>query len=97
MAVRAAPRVTAATSPPGRNEVILRHGGEAQTPRDSYAELSDVDRTRVLAFLGSLVLFPPDDTASNLDPGNSSDPDFPQRGHGAIDLSVLFINPLDKE
>ncbi len=79
------------------NEVILRHGGEAQTPRDSYAELSEGDRAKVLAFLGSLVLFPPDDTASTLDPGNPSDPDFPQRGHGAIDLSVLFINPLDKE
>lgn len=79
------------------NEVIKRHGGEAQTSRDSYVELSAGDRAKVLAFLGSLVLFPPDDTASNLDPGNPSDPDFPQRGQGAIDLSVLFINPLDKE
>ena len=79
------------------NEVILRHGGEALGERNTYAELSDGDRGKLLAFLGSLVLFPPDDTASNLDPGNPSDPDFPQRGHGAIDLSVLFINPLDKE
>lgn len=79
------------------NEVIKRHGGEAQTSRDSYMELSAGDRAKLLAFLGSLVLFPPDDTASNLDPGNPSDPDFPQRGHGAIDLSVLFVNPLDKE
>ncbi len=79
------------------NEVILRHGGEAQSQRDNYAELDDIDRGRILAFLGSLVLFPPDDTASNLDPGNPFDPAFPQRGHGAIDLSVLFINPADKE
>jgi mono/diheme cytochrome c family protein len=79
------------------NEVILRHGGEAQTMRDLYANLSDSDRDLLLGFLGSLVLFPPDDTASNLDPGNPSDPDFPQRGHGAIDLSVLFLNPADKE
>jgi hypothetical protein len=79
------------------NEVILRHGGEAQSQRDNYAELPDGDRNAMLAFLGSLVLFPPDDTASSLDPGNPSDPDFPQRGHGAIDLSVLFINPTDKE
>ena len=79
------------------NEVILRLGGDAQTPRDNYAELPETDRAKLLAFLGSLVLFPPDDTASNLDPGNPSDPDFPQRAHGAIDLSVLFINPLDKE
>ncbi len=79
------------------NEVILRHGGEAQTMRDLYADLDDSDRDLLLGFLGSLVLFPPDDTASNLDPGNPSDPDFPQRGHGAIDLSVLFLNPADKE
>ncbi|HYH46294.1 MAG TPA: di-heme oxidoredictase family protein [Thermoanaerobaculia bacterium] len=79
------------------NEVILRHGGEAQAMRDAYAELPAEKRELLLAFLGSLVLFPPDDTASNLDPGNPLDPDFPQRGHGAIDLSVLFINPADKE
>lgn len=79
------------------NEVILRHGGEAQTQHDLYVDLRPESRAQLLAFLGSLVLFPPDDTASNLDPGNPSDPDFPQRGHGAIDLSVLFLNPLDKE
>jgi hypothetical protein len=79
------------------NEVILRHGGEAQSSRDAYEGTSRGQRELLLAFLESLVLFPPDDTASNLDPGNPSDPDFPQRGHGAIDLSVLFINPLDKE
>ncbi|HWM90920.1 MAG TPA: di-heme oxidoredictase family protein [Thermoanaerobaculia bacterium] len=79
------------------NEVILRHGGEAQVQRDLYAELNTVPRNQLLAFLQSLVLFPPDDTASNLDPGNPLDPDFPQRGHGAIDLSVLFLIPADKE
>jgi len=79
------------------NEVILRHGGEAQTQRDLYESLKPIPRAQLFAFLNSLVLFPPDDTASNLDPGNPSDPDFPQRGHGAIDLSVLFINPVDKE
>jgi hypothetical protein len=79
------------------NEVILRHGGEAKSQSENYAKLSAEHRAYVLAFLGSLVLFPPDDTASNLDPGDPLDPDFPQRGHGAIDLSVLFINPTDKE
>ena len=79
------------------NEVILRHGGEALTPRNSYATLDSLRRGKVIAFLESLVLFPPDDTASNLDPGNPADPAFPQRGHGAIDLSVLFNNPADKE
>jgi len=48
-------------------EVILRHGGEAQAARDAFAGLGASDQTAVLAFLNSLVLFPPDDTASNLD------------------------------
>jgi hypothetical protein len=38
----------------------------------------------VLRFLQSLVLFPPDDTASNLDPGS-------------ISLTVLFNDPSDPE
>ncbi len=79
------------------HEVILRHGGEAQTQRNLYAELDSARRSNLVIFLQTLVLFPPDDTASNLDPGNPADPAFPQRGHGAIDLSVLFNNPADKE
>jgi hypothetical protein len=78
-------------------DVILRHGGEAQASRDSFAALSDSQKERVLAALGSLVLFPPDDTASNLNPGDRSDPLFPQRGHGSIALTGLFNDPLDVE
>jgi hypothetical protein len=47
--------------------------------------------------LNSLVLFPPEDTASNLDPGDPSTPNFPQSGHGSIKLSVLFNDPHDLE
>jgi hypothetical protein len=43
------------------------------------------------------VLFPPDDTASNLDPGDPSRPGFPQYGHGSIKLSMLFNNPMRSE
>ncbi len=78
-------------------EVILRHGGEAQDARDEFAQLDDDERQKILAFLNSLVLFPPDDTASNLDPGNRSAPNFPQFGHGGIKLTVLFNNPKDVE
>jgi hypothetical protein len=78
-------------------EVILRHGGEAQASRDAFDQLSRDKRLSITDFLGTLVLFPPPDTASNLDPGNPGDPDFPQRGHGSIDLSVLFNDPSDKE
>jgi len=79
------------------HEVILRHGGEAQLARDNYASLSRSDQRDVLDFLGSLVLFPPDDTASNLDPGNPSAFGFPQIGHGSIKLTVLFNDPADIE
>jgi len=79
------------------NEVIFRHGGEAQAARDAFASLSTNDRARLLAFLNSLVLFAPEDTASNLDPGNRSALNFPQFGHGSIKLTVLFNNPNDPE
>jgi len=82
-------------------EVILRHGGEAQASRDAFVALdgggSGANKAALLAFLNSLILFPPDDTASNLDPGNPSTPGFPQRGHGSIKLTVLFNDPTDLE
>jgi len=70
--------------------VVFRHGGEAQAARDAFKSLSANDQGRVLAFLNSLVLFAPDDTASNLDPGNRAAFNFPQFGHGSIKLTVLF-------
>jgi hypothetical protein len=78
-------------------EVILRHGGEAQSSRNSFASLSFTNRIHVLNFLNSLILFPPDDTASTLNPGNPSTPGFPQFGHGSIALTVLFNDPTDVE
>ena len=78
-------------------EVILRHGGEAQPVRDRFAALSDTDRAELVAFLNSLVLFPPDDTASTLDPGDRLAAGFPQLKHGAIKLTVLFNDPTDIE
>src|SRR5262252_1301343 len=77
--------------------VILRHGGEAQAQRDAFASLSSADMNSLLAFLNSLVLFPPDDTASNLDPADPTQPNFPQYGHGSIKLSGLFNDPTDLE
>jgi mono/diheme cytochrome c family protein len=88
--------------------VILRHGGEAQTARNNFAALTRANRNQVIAFLNSLILFSPDDTASNLAGINTNPPDpdgagpiinqgFPQAGHGAIALTVLFNNPADVE
>lgn len=74
-------------------EIILRHGGEAAGVRANYLALSSAQQGLLLDFLNTLVLFPPDDTASNLnvegdiDPSN---PDYPQRAHGNIRLPTLF-------
>jgi Di-haem oxidoreductase, putative peroxidase len=78
-------------------EVILRHGGEAQASRNAFNRLEREDKEAVFAFLNSLILFPPDDTASNLDPGSRTTANFPQFGHGSIKLGVLFNNPADPE
>jgi Di-haem oxidoreductase, putative peroxidase len=79
------------------NDVILRHGGEAQSARDAFAALRPEASEALIAFLNSLVLFPPDDTASNLDPGDPAVANFPQFGHGSIKLGVLFNDPADPE
>jgi hypothetical protein len=79
------------------DDVILRHGGESQVSRDAYANLPERQSEALLKFLNSLVLFPPDDTASTLDPGNRRTPNFPQFGHGSIKLTVLFNDPTDPE
>jgi hypothetical protein len=79
------------------SDVILRHGGEATNSRNAFAALPWHAQQSVIAFLNSLVLFPPDDTASNLDPANPAKPNFPQYGHGSIKLTVLFNDPTDLE
>jgi hypothetical protein len=79
------------------NDVILRHGGEALQSRNAYAALSPGAEESLEGFLNSLVLFPPDDTASTLDPANRAKPNFPQYGHGSIKLTVLFNDPTDPE
>jgi cytochrome c peroxidase len=73
------------------DDVILRHGGEAEASKEGYVALGDDNQHKILEFLGSLILFPPDDTASNLNPGNpdTDDPQNPAQ-HGSIALSALF-------
>lgn len=78
-------------------DVILRHGGEAETQRNAFEALAERDKIVLELFLQSFVLFPPPDTASNLEEAVPGTLDFPQYGHGSINLSVLFNDPLDKE
>jgi hypothetical protein len=77
--------------------VILRHGGEAESAKRKFARAEGYEQYQLLEFLRTLVIFPPDDTASNLNPGDPGAPDFPQRGHGNIALGVLFNDPADVE
>lgn len=77
----------------GLREVILRHGGDASRSRRRFARLRSSGQQAILEALRSLVLFPPDDTASSLNPGERDHPLFPQYGHGSIDLSQLFTTP----
>jgi CxxC motif-containing protein (DUF1111 family) len=78
-------------------DVILRHGGEAQVSRDAFAALSATAKSFVIDFLQSLVLFPPDDTASSLQNINPAAANFPQNGHGAIALTPLFNDSTNLE
>ena len=50
-------------------------------------------RNAVLAFLGSRIVFPSDDTASNMDPGDRTAIGFMQVRHGSIRLGALFNRP----
>ena len=70
------------------DQVIRRHGGEAQFSTDAYIALTDIQRLELQEYLRTLQLFPPDDTASNLNPG-VPDGD-PQTEHGSIKLPALF-------
>jgi len=74
-------------------EVILRHGGEAEASKRRFVKLNEEDQSAVIAFLRSLVLFPPDDTASNLNPGDPNGNPQDPADHGSINLGALFQIP----
>lgn len=75
-------------------EVILRHGGEALQARNRFAHLDEESQKMIIDYLSALIIFPPDDTASTLNPGvpGTTNPQDPAQ-HGSIALSVLFQIP----
>jgi Di-haem oxidoreductase, putative peroxidase len=77
-------------------EVILRHGGEAGDARNRFARLDNDDRQAIIGYLATLILFPPDDTASSLNPGvpGGANPQDPTQ-HGSINLGALFQIPSE--
>jgi hypothetical protein len=83
---------------PTLNDVILRHGGEAQAVRDRYARSPEFVKVAIQAFLNSLVLFGPDSTASDTQPKAPTNPNFPFLGAGGMmTLTPFFNNPADRE
>jgi hypothetical protein len=80
-------------------EISSLHGARAagRHREPAYAALPTRQSVALQAFLNSLILFPPDDTASTLDPAVPAKPNFPQYGHGSIKLTVLFNDPTDPE
>ncbi len=75
---------------------ILRHGGEAAFASRNFNYLSDNNERKILEFLQSLVLFPPDDTASNLNPGGGGSGHIQDPAtHGSINLGALFQIPSE--
>jgi hypothetical protein len=74
-------------------DIILRHGGEADAARAGFVALPAFAQGWLTTFLRSLVLFGPDDTASNLAPAVPGTEGFPQIAHGAIALSAIFRTP----
>ena len=79
------------------DSVIRRHGGEAARVTAAYRRLGAESRGMILEFLQTLILFPPDDTASNLNPGDpqSDDPQDPAN-HGSINLGALFQTAIEE-
>jgi CxxC motif-containing protein (DUF1111 family) len=82
--------------------VILRHdspGAEAaaRTAAQAFRNTSEAVRIQIRKYLASLVLFAPDDTSSNLNPANPATANFPQFGHGSINLGALFNDPSEGE
>ena len=84
------------------DDVILRHNssgadGDAIIAGQAFANTSEAVRIQVRKYLASLVLFGPDDTASNLSGTSPTDANYPQFGHGSIRLGALFNDPNDPE
>lgn len=73
--------------------MIHRHSGEALRSRRTFAALRETDRLMLIDFLDSLILFPSDDTDSNLNSGNrTGNPQFPEN-HGRLNLGRCFRSP----
>ena len=65
------------------DDVIRRHGGEAEAASRAYATAAEADREAVVAFLRTLVLYQPDQLPTDLDGDGKISPDYQVAGHPA--------------
>lgn len=72
------------------DEVIRRHGGEAQVSSDEYCRLTNVDRADVIAFLSSLVLYQTDRLPCDMNGDGRIDEHFNVAG---TDTGLERFNP----
>ena len=72
------------------DDVIRRHGGEALAPREAYRALPEADRSAVLEFLGSLVLYQTDRLPCDIDGDDTVAPGFRVQG---MDTGLERLQP----
>ncbi|HRC85055.1 MAG TPA: di-heme oxidoredictase family protein, partial [Thermoanaerobaculia bacterium] len=79
------------------DDVIRRHGGEAEASQKAYLVAPEEDRRALLRFLESLVLYQPDTLPADLDGDGAIAPEFRLAGHPAgperFNPELLFGHP----
>jgi hypothetical protein len=75
----------------------LQHGVETFSSPVNFSAFRPFEQDSLIAFLNSLVLFPPDDLTSSIDPTEHIQTNFLQFAYGGIKLTVLFNDPTDLE
>jgi hypothetical protein len=71
----------------------LQHGVETFSSPVNFSAFRPFEQDSLIAFLNSLVLFPPDDPASSIDPTEYFQTNFLQFAYGGIQLTVLPTTP----
>ena len=72
------------------DSVIRRHGGEALSTRDSYVNLSELERKQIVCFLQTLVLYQTDQLPCDMNGDGKIDEHFTVQG---MDTGLERFNP----
>lgn len=83
---------------PTLDEVIRRHGGEAQASARAYKNLTTRDRRSLLDFLQTLILYPPDQIRADIDGDGQIEESYRRAGSRGgferLQPDLLFQIPL---